>query len=1758
MRRVIYAFIALWAVIGVFVAESLGRELFVATNGLDSNPGTLAQPFASLTGAQAVVRSAIASGLTESVSVYIRGGAYFITNTWVLDTRDSGTPNYAISYSAYSNEIPVFSGARVVSGWTNESNNKWSVILPNVATGGWWFNQLFVDDAWATRARWPNEDEGLLGRGYLVITNVDTNAYQWFQFDQAIPGGNLACQDAELFTISYIHVSRNGILSSSNTECRTADPAIVRAAQSIGPGDRAYLEGSYAFLDKAGEWSLTRTNGKLTYLSAPGDNPNNHTFRAPVMEMMVKVSGATNLPLINLSLVGLRFECNQWLLPSNGVDSAYQDGYNSMVTSNTFSSQTAPCALEITYSRNCRFQGLRVAHTGGSGIGIGAGCHSNEVMGCDIYDTGSIGLHCGWYGTNSIAAGAASAGYRWLQPGTTIDHPEWTPNGNKLTDNYVHESNRRFLSGAGINCSYSTNSLVACNYVSDQEYFGIFGWDRITSGEAPETAPVIEFNHVRNVTRKVSDGGGISSFYIIDTVYRENLIHDVNHDPSGPGYDNHGLYVDNPTTNGRVIANMIFDTRHGFDIHISQSGVMLPMTNVLDNVLETEIRISTGGCNICNNTKFLDSIAYTNTYYHRPTPSEYALAEQNTGPRNPYRMALGLESYLARNVFNDWVADGYGTYTNGGWEIARGGTIMSREACMGRVCRFSETNGSYLKSPLIACTNPVVMFWRKNGTASNAALCVETSPSGTSNWTIRAVSTDSSTSWVAQASRLSVTGSVYVRISRTNTVAAGNWLDIDGVSVGQRLTQSPMIAAISPPSGSDLQATSVVMNIAVQHVVGWQNISGVWIGGAAAANLSNGSWAGSVALAPGSNVVSIAALDAYGNSVTQTVVYYRGVTHYVSLSGGNVFPYTNGWASAATTIQAAVSSAVDGDAVVVSNGQYKSGGIVAAGIMTRVAITNRIAVRSVGGPNGPYFTSIVGATGVVDGFGAGAVRCVYISGTGACLSGFTVTNGSTDCNFIPTDLANVGAGILMVSQATISNCIVRNNRGCGYYGSDGNRYQAGSGIYMTGPTGMLICATTIAYNQTPAWAGGIYNDHGKIRNCVIVGNSAAIGGGIQMVSYTLNSAAVEDSYIYGNAATYAGGQDGGGGIYGTVGKIVNCTIVGNSAGSPGGGVSFVNNPFNGSLPSPVKIYNSIIVSNTSLVAGKENYNFNTAVEAVTFFNCCALPVLPSPYSGGGNIATSPQFASYPTSDYHLTNGSPCVNAGLNVLGLESKLDNDGQSRIFNRIVDIGADEWVDPSGPILSVTPTNGSRIRATAVVVNVNANDQITGCTGVVSVTVNGLPANRSVSPCAWTQSVALSEGPNPVTSVGVDLYGNATTQVLTYIRDMTPPAIVSVAPTNNFITPRTNVVIAVRSEDLLQNCYGVTNVTVNGAKITRSTADSCIWTGKVALTSATSAFVIVSSDDLGNSSTQTVSYKKIYPVALDYDGDGKADQAVYHQAGNTWYVLRSSTGSQITKTIGPAGLTTGVPVSGDYDGDGVADFAILDRGPYNWYIELSSSGQIWTPQYGYAGTIPVQADYDGDRKTDLSVWHSGTFAWHHRRSSDGTLVNSGAFGYAGVVPVPADYDGDRKADLAVYHDAGNANTRWYIARSAQGFITYVYGYSGTVAVESDFDGDSVSDVALYDASTGGLQGWWYLFRTALGYQAFKHGKSSAGGAIPVPADYDGDGKSDATYYDGNTGTWYVWKSTTLTTNISQYGWSAALPILPQYQINRLMGKIP
>lgn len=381
-----------------------------------------------------------------------------------------------------------------------------------------------------------------------------------------------------------------------------------------------------------------------------------------------------------------------------------------------------------------------------------------------------------------------------------------------------------------------------------------------------------------------------------------------------------------------------------------------------------------------------------------------------------------------------------------------------------------------------------------------------------------------------------------------------------------------------------------------------------------------------------------------------------GTVHYVDVNSTNATPpYTN-WSIAAVSIQDAVGVAVSGDQVLVADGVYATGAVVAQGSNSnRVAILKAITVQSV---NGPETTIIEGCQVPGTTNGDGAIRCVEL-GPRAVLSGFTLTKGATRSGGGQYDC---GGGVYVYfasasSPTIISNCVLRANSAS---------YKGGG---FCGPTdGVLLIDCTLTGNTVSGklapQGGGAYG--GKLQRCTVCSNSATMGGG------AANSWLISCS-IFGNSAAEGGGAFGG--INDTC-LLDHCTVVGNQADHAGG-------------TSGADLYNCIVYFNTSLGYDPNYYGGR-------LYYCCTLPM---PTVGIGNFTANPQLASIS----HLSTASPCRGAGL--ANPMSGTDIDGEAWL--NPPSIGCDEYWPGAvtGPLqvaLSATFSNvttGFRVDFTAFI---------------------------------------------------------------------------------------------------------------------------------------------------------------------------------------------------------------------------------------------------------------------------------------------------------------------------------------------------------------------------------------------------------------------------------------------------------------------------
>ena len=188
-------------------------------------------------------------------------------------------------------------------------------------------------------------------------------------------------------------------------------------------------------------------------------------------------------------------------------------------------------------------------------------------------------------------------------------------------------------------------------------------------------------------------------------------------------------------------------------------------------------------------------------------------------------------------------------------------------------------------------------------------------------------------------------------------------------------------------------------------------------------------------------------------------------------------------------------------------------------------------------------------------------------------------------------------------------------------------------------------------------------------------------------------------------------------------------------------------------------------------------------------------------------------------------------------------------------------------------------------------------------------------------------------------------------------------------------------------------------------------------------------------------------------------------------------------------------------------------------------------------------------DRKPVLSVFRANVGFMHSNISDAKTAIGTVDAVSASAVLVPADYDGDGKMDFGTWNPATG---KWQIQRSSDNAkITIDWGKRSArtganrdIPVPADFDGDGRADIAFWRPVTGD----WHILNSSKNYDrsAATVLRWGAAGDVPVQADYDGDSKADLAVFRPSENRWYILKSKTGETYTENFGIAGTDVLVP------------
>ena len=512
--------------------------IYVSPGGNDVNLGAEEKPVATIARARDLVRQLVTAGLKEDVQVLVHGGTYYLPETLTFDNRDSGTKDYSITYAAYPGEKVVLSGGRRITSWKQDGNNLWSIVIPEVTAGRWYFRELYIAGTRAVRARTPNANAKEPYYSMMSATLSDDHTIYEVKIS-GLPVQRTNWEnptDVEVVSKNCFEITRkqltgvnttNGTLLMAPLHTKHTPPIRSPIAGVV------FLENALQFLDQPGEWYLNRSTGKLQYWPRDGVDMQKAEVIAPMLIRLLEVKGSVGQPVENLHFRNLTFAHAAWPLPPDGY-LGFQacsflppdDWYGRM-----------EAALSFQFAQACSLEDCEITHTGGHGVELRLGCTGNLLQGNQIYDISA----------NGIMVGEGREGRDETNTGRLVRN-------NYVINNFIHDCGVSYFGAVGIWVGYTDNTLIAHNLVCDLPYTGIsvgWNWDKRSTTCKNNR---IEYNHVHHVMQIMNDGGAIYTLgYQPGTIIRGNVVHDT-----ANRSQIFGLYLDQGSTGFLIESNVIY------------------------------------------------------------------------------------------------------------------------------------------------------------------------------------------------------------------------------------------------------------------------------------------------------------------------------------------------------------------------------------------------------------------------------------------------------------------------------------------------------------------------------------------------------------------------------------------------------------------------------------------------------------------------------------------------------------------------------------------------------------------------------------------------------------------------------------------------------------------------------------------------------------------------------------------------------------------------------------------------------------------------------------------------------------------------------------------------------------------------------------------------------------------------------------------------------------------------------------------------
>ncbi|MFI4911235.1 MAG: right-handed parallel beta-helix repeat-containing protein [Sedimentisphaeraceae bacterium JB056] len=565
---------------------------YVASDADGSGDGSIRSPFSSLEQARDALRCLKEDGeLEASVTIYLRGGDYFINDSFKLDQRDSGSSDYRVTYCAYNDEKVRFIGGVSIPLSEFEEVTDKSILdrLPDESSGkvlkvnlkkrgitdygkmslyghsmgflnavtkfksGAASSQLFYNDESMQIARWPNDDFAKIDE----VVQAGSVPRHWMDDmkgsdNKSVLATYIQPEDREDPPLGFkIKISDDRIKrwtkaediwmfgywywdwSDQSVEVESIDfenniiSSVQPSAYGVREKQRFYVYNLLEEIDMPGEWYLDRQTGDL-YFYPPADAS----------------GGDVKLSLLDKPMIEMKDVHN---VTVKGIDI----------------SVSRSSAFVIKDGGNCLVSDCMVSKVGGTAISTSGG-KAHGVKNCVVFDVAASGI--------SVSGG---------------DRHTLSPAGHYVENCHIHSFGRMAKTyNPAISISGVGNRAVH-NEIHNGPHAGlIFGGND----------HIIAYNEIYDVVNESQDMGAIYCGRDLTgrgNVIKHNFIHDVKGVEGGHPNLIHGIYFDDMYSGCYVIGNVFSNMPTGVLVNGGRDHTI--DNNIFVNISNKPVILATSG-----------------------------------------------------------------------------------------------------------------------------------------------------------------------------------------------------------------------------------------------------------------------------------------------------------------------------------------------------------------------------------------------------------------------------------------------------------------------------------------------------------------------------------------------------------------------------------------------------------------------------------------------------------------------------------------------------------------------------------------------------------------------------------------------------------------------------------------------------------------------------------------------------------------------------------------------------------------------------------------------------------------------------------------------------------------------------------------------------------------------------------------------------------------------------------------------------------